>query len=107
MGVVGNVEPNDLEALDSILPSANVDQLVMMPMEDLRFTLAVCRDLYREGHAMTRLAQGHKQSRIEIVREILSLRAYSLSLDPRTRRGLSVGHTAEWGHFVTSEESTT
>lgn len=86
------------DTLVHLLQTADVDRLLATDKTDiheLRWLLAVCRDLYNAGQALGLKHKGLRPSRIAMVREILLLRAAYLKLTPKVRASLKVGTQAD------------
>jgi len=87
------VSPEVIESLRALHPSSDVEQLFRLSEKTLRLTLLVARDIYNQGHALDP-QQGQHAARVELVREVLELRARFSALTPERRRALQVGHAS-------------
>ena len=87
------VAPEVIESLRALHPSSDVEQLFRISEKTLRLTLLVARDIYNQGRALDP-QQGQHAARVELVREVLELRAQFGNLTPVERRALEVGHAS-------------
>jgi len=81
--------PAELAALRAIHPTSNVEALYALPAWRLRLTLFAARDLYNGGHAH---ARGYANARLDMVREVLELRARFAAMPREERARLEVGN---------------
>jgi hypothetical protein len=83
--------PDDepLARLKAVHPTTDVDRLWRLGDHALLEAVLVARDVYNEGRAMDPHRGGHA-SRIELVRELLELRARFRSLSHAERSALKV-----------------
>lgn len=81
--------------LQAIHPTSDVRRLLDQDILTLRCGMYVSRDIYNQGLAADGRIAVDLNSKIEMAREILTLRAKYQTLDRRRRATLKVGHASE------------
>jgi hypothetical protein len=104
-GVEGNVgepvEPFEISSeqwveLLAIHPTSDVGRLLEMPIDRLRNTVVIARDIYNQGLSSHPGDRVDFSNRVDMAREVLRLRAKFCAMPWRERECLKVGRTNDF-----------